>query len=102
MPMQQTTHFDLPCGRQTTFLFMFDSPSGALRPPMSGGIEREIATENSRGATAVDFSRRITTMVSASVGKKRSQIPSGNTRPACKTVHRNEDGEDQVNGIDTT
>jgi len=44
-------------------------------------------------------------MVSASVGKERSQIRSGNARPVWKTVHRqvkNEDGEDQVNGIDTT
>jgi len=48
---------------------------------MSRDIEREIATENCRDAIAVDFSRRITTMVSADVGKEKSQIRSGNARP---------------------
>jgi len=48
---------------------------------MSGDIEREIATENCPDAIAVHFSRRITTMVSADVGKERSQIRSGNARP---------------------
>jgi len=48
---------------------------------MSGDIEREITTENCPDAIAVHFSRRITTMVSADVGKERSQIRSGNARP---------------------
>jgi len=58
-----------------------------------------------RDAIIVDFPRRTTTMVNASVGRERSQIRSGNARPIWKTVHepvKNEDGEDQVNGIDTT
>jgi len=37
--------------------------------------------QNFRDAIAVDFSRRITTMVSASAGKEKSQIRSGNARP---------------------
>ena len=56
--IRRFTSIDVTCSpvRQTAFLFMFDSPLGALRPPMSGDIEREIATENCRDAIAVDFS----------------------------------------------
>ena len=58
-------------------------------------------TQHFLDAIAVGFLRQNTTMVSASVGKERLQILSGNAS-VWKTVHEPVKNEDQVNKIDTT
>ena len=86
-----------------SIFFVFDSPSGALRPPMSGGIEgenryRELSWCYRCSLLKVNHDHGQCKCWQGEVADMLWQ------REAClkEPVEKDEDGEDQVHGIDTT